>query len=171
MQKAAKLVATATMLASILSMPHTAAFARQEGAAASCSAPADLSSLSGVWSDKNAIKATKQGALRTQHFYRLEFNQDGTVKGLKIWRNYKSDGFPGFDVSGRKVYEDSESVVGIFEQSDCSLALVETTSEAGIFKGTLLDDGRIRVAFVQAGEADPLVVRGLLSKESATTNN
>lgn len=165
MQKAAKLVATATMLTSIWSMPHTAVFARQEGAAF-CSAPADLSSMSGVWSDKNAIIAAKYGAHRTQHFYRLEFNRDGTAKGLKSWRKYKSDGFHGFDVSGRKVYEDTESVVGIFEQSDCSLVLVETTIEAGIFKGTLLDDGRIRFTFVQAGETDPMVVRGWLSKES-----
>jgi len=43
---------------------------------------------------------------------------------------------------------------------------VETTIEAGIFKGTLLDDGRIRFTFVQAGETDPMVVRGWLSKES-----
>ena len=164
MQKTAKFVATASMRASIWAIPHTAVFARQEGAAF-CSAPADLSSLSGVWSDKNAIIAAKHGAHRTQHFYRLEFNRDGTAKGLKSWRKYKSDGFHGFDVSGSQVYEDSENVVGVFAQSDCSLVLVETTLEAGMFKGTLLDDGRIHFTFVQAGETDPMVVRGRLSKE------
>jgi len=169
MQKAAKLIATAGMLTAICSIPHIPVFAQQEGASA-CNAPRDLSSLSGVWSDKNAIIAAKHGAHRTQHFYRLEFKQDGTAKGLKSWRKYKSDGFHGFDASGSKVYEDSEGVVGVFEKSDCSLVLVETTLEAGLFKGTLLNDGRIRFTFVQAGETDPMVVRGWLSQERTMQN-
>jgi hypothetical protein len=97
-------------------------------------------------------------------------HQDGTAKSTKSWRKYKSDGFHGFDENGTKAYEDSEAVVGVFEKSDCSLVLVETTRKAGLFQGTLLNDVRIRFTFVQAGEADPMVVRGSLSKESKIQN-
>lgn len=169
MTKAVKLMASAGIITAIHLLPHPPGLANQESTQR-CNAPTDLSTLSGIWSDKNAIIAAKHGGHRTQHFYSLEFKQDGTAKGTKSWRKYKSDGFHGFDENGTKVYEDSEAVVGVFEKSDCSLVLVETTREAGLFQGTLLNDGRIRFTFVQAGEVDPMVVRGWLSKESKAQN-
>ena len=163
---AAKLIAPIRIITVLCCLISNApAFAQQAGAP-KCNAPANMSALSGVWVDKSAIIAAKHGAHRTQHFYHLEFKQDGSATGIKSWRKYESDGFHGFDVNGNKVYEDSEGVVGVFERSDCSLVLVETTLEAGIFHGTLLDDGRIRFTFAQAGEADSMVVRGWLSRET-----
>jgi hypothetical protein len=67
MQKAAKLIAAAGMLTAICSISHAPVFAQQEGASV-CNAPRDLSSLSGVWSEKNAIIAAKHGAHRHSTF-------------------------------------------------------------------------------------------------------
>ena len=130
-----------------------------------CDPPGDVESLSGLWSDTDAIIVTKEIQGLTQHFYDLKFDSHGRVEGVKTWR--RKSKIPGYDVSGKRTYEDSERVIGIFEKSDCSLILAETTSEEGLFRGSLVQGGLIRFAFVQAGESDPMVVRGWLSRDGS----
>ena len=132
-----------------------------------CDPPEDVESLSGLWSDTNAIAVTKEHQGSTQHFYDLKFDSHGRVEGVKTWRKKRHAKIQGYDVSGKRTYEDSERVIGIFEKSDCSLILAETTSEEGLFRGSLVQGGLIRFAFVQAGESDPMVVRGWLSRDGS----
>mgnify|MGYP004209948817 FL=1 len=74
----------------------------------------------------------------------LKVDESGVITGTYAWET--SDGH-GNDSTGKKVQEDSEAVIGVFDSRDCEIGLAET-NESGSFRGRLLPVGKIDLILI-----------------------
>jgi hypothetical protein len=122
---------------------------------ATCRAPLDLSSLSGVWHATDSRVSRGVNAGNQSSSLTLLVDAKGYVKGERNWKSSRY----GFNAAGKKVFLDAEKVIGLFDRATCRMVLVETV-EAGTIQADLKPDGSLSFVLSQAGN-DPVVVMGV----------
>ena len=112
-----------------------------------CNPPQNPSTLSGKYnSQMTAI--SEHGKKFGSSTLDLKVDESGIITGTYAWET--SDGH-GNDSTGKKVQEDSEAVIGVFDSRDCEIGLAET-NESGSFRGRLLPDGKIDLILIEPGD-------------------
>ena len=117
----------------------------------SCNQPANLSSLSGVYTSIDKVAINSSGPIRSITELSLNVSSDGHIEAGKTWK--LSTGFGHKAKDGTKTKGDTEALIGVIK--DCEFAFAET-KENGIYFGRLLKDGTIRLTMIQSG-AKPVV--------------
>jgi len=129
--------------------------AQAQSLAGACGAPADLSSLSGVWNATSSRVSRGQNAGSQSSTLNLQVDVNGHVKGMRSWKSLEY----GFNAAGNTVNLDAETVTGLFDRATCRMVLVETV-EAGTIQADLKPDGSLPYVLTQPGR-DPVVVMGV----------
>ena len=128
-------------------MSGGAILAKAEGSHGhSCNQPANLSTLSGIYTSTDKVAINSSGPIRSITELSLNVNSDGHIDGKKTWK--LSTGFGHKAADGTKTKGDTETLIGVIK--DCEFAFAET-KENGIYLGRLLNDGTIRLTMIQSG--------------------
>ena len=110
-----------------------------------CNQPQELSTLSGSYKSISKVTTNLSGTSITSTLLELTVDGGGHIRASKSWKS--ASGY-GHKSDGSKTQGDTELLIGVVK--DCEFALVEM-DESGILLGKLLNNGNIKMTFVQSG--------------------
>jgi hypothetical protein len=150
-----------SVLAAVLALPlpWSAAIAAPE--AGQCTAPADLTRLSGVW-QAEALAHVSGGVAPSRQRLQLQVGPDGRVRGQRDWAAVQTGpgAVQGRNRQGQPAFQEVEPLIGWIEPRSCRVLLVET-DDSGRVSGWLRRDASgpwLELEISQSGQGAVVVL-------------